>query len=95
MGDDETALFRLCREKRGEVEPQDLSGNLIAQLGVVIEPQPPLVRTQPGEARPAPVHTNAHKRLFVVFDRFPEAHSRPSPVLVDELDSSTSQHRLD
>ena len=26
------------REKRGEVEPEDLSGNLIVQLGVVTEP---------------------------------------------------------
>ena len=29
---------RLWREKRGEVEPEDLSGNLIVQLGVVTEP---------------------------------------------------------
>ena len=28
MGDDEAALLRLWREKRGEVEPEDLSGNL-------------------------------------------------------------------
>jgi predicted phage-related endonuclease len=37
MGDDEEALLRLWREKRGEVEPNDLSGNLIVQLGVVTE----------------------------------------------------------
>ena len=37
MGDDEEALVRLWREKRGEVEPQDLSGNLVVQLGVVTE----------------------------------------------------------
>jgi predicted phage-related endonuclease len=37
MGDDEVALVRLWREKRGEVEPEDLSGNLIVQLGVVME----------------------------------------------------------
>ena len=35
MGDDEPALLRLWREKRGEVEPEDLSGNLIVQLGSV------------------------------------------------------------
>jgi predicted phage-related endonuclease len=29
MGQDEAALIRLWREKRGEIEPQDLSGNLI------------------------------------------------------------------
>jgi predicted phage-related endonuclease len=38
MGTDEGALLRLWREKRGEVEPQDLSGNLIVQLGIVTEP---------------------------------------------------------
>src|ERR1700751_4700167 len=37
MGDDEAALIRLWREKRGEVEPEDLSGNLIVQLGVATE----------------------------------------------------------
>jgi hypothetical protein len=37
MGSDETALLRLWREKRGEVEPEDLSGNLIVQLGTVTE----------------------------------------------------------
>ena len=37
MGSDEAALVRLWREKRGEVEPQDLSGNLIVQLGLVTE----------------------------------------------------------
>src|SRR5437764_12976882 len=37
MGDDEAALLRLWREKRGEEEPEDLSGNLIVQLGTVTE----------------------------------------------------------
>ena len=37
MGSDEAALLRLWREKRGEVEPEDLSGNLIVQLGIVTE----------------------------------------------------------
>ncbi len=37
MGDDEAALLRLWREKRGEVEPGDLSGNLVVQLGVATE----------------------------------------------------------
>src|SRR6266699_2122063 len=37
MGDDEAALVRLWREKRGEVEPEDLSDNLIVQLWVVTE----------------------------------------------------------
>jgi predicted phage-related endonuclease len=38
MGSDEGALVRLWREKRGDIEPEDLSGNLIVQLGVVTEP---------------------------------------------------------
>ena len=38
MGGDESALLRLWREKRGEADPEDLSGNLIVQLGVVTEP---------------------------------------------------------
>src|SRR3979409_1795754 len=37
MGPDEAALLRLWREKRGEAEPEDLSGNLIVQLGNVTE----------------------------------------------------------
>jgi predicted phage-related endonuclease len=37
MGDDEANLVRLWREKRGESEPENLSGNLIVQLGVVTE----------------------------------------------------------
>jgi predicted phage-related endonuclease len=37
MGNDETALIRLWREKRGEAEPNDLSGNLVVQLGLVTE----------------------------------------------------------
>ena len=38
MGTDEAALLRLWQEKRGEVEPEDLSANLIVQLGVATEP---------------------------------------------------------
>jgi len=38
MGQGEAALIRLWREKRGEIEPEDLSGNLIVQLGVATEP---------------------------------------------------------
>ena len=37
MGCDEAALLRLWREKRGEIEPEDLSGNLIVQLGLTTE----------------------------------------------------------
>src|ERR1700736_6722868 len=37
MGTDEAALMRLWREKRGEAEPEDLSDNLIVQLGRATE----------------------------------------------------------
>ena len=49
MGANEDALLRLWREKRGEVEPEDLSANLVVQLGVVTEAaQSDLVRAQYG-----------------------------------------------
>jgi predicted phage-related endonuclease len=37
MGKDEKALLRLWKEKRGEVDPPDLSDELIVQLGLVTE----------------------------------------------------------
>jgi predicted phage-related endonuclease len=37
MSGDDAALIRLWQEKRGEVEPADLSGDLIVQLGVATE----------------------------------------------------------
>jgi predicted phage-related endonuclease len=38
MGNNEAALIRLWNEKRGEVEPEDLSGDLLVQLGSATEP---------------------------------------------------------
>jgi predicted phage-related endonuclease len=37
MGSDEAALLRLWREKRGEADPEDLSSNLLVQLGAATE----------------------------------------------------------
>ena len=37
MGSDEAALLRLWQEKRGEIEPVDVSQNLFVQLGVATE----------------------------------------------------------
>src|SRR4051794_37793849 len=37
IGSDEAALRRLWRQKRGEAEQEDLSGNLIVQLGNATE----------------------------------------------------------
>jgi predicted phage-related endonuclease len=37
MGNDEAALIQLWHEKRGEAEPEDLSGNLVVRLGAATE----------------------------------------------------------
>jgi predicted phage-related endonuclease len=37
MGTDESALLRLWREKRGEADREDFSGNLLVQLGLATE----------------------------------------------------------
>jgi predicted phage-related endonuclease len=37
MGNDESRLISLWREKRGEAEPEDLSGELLVQLGNITE----------------------------------------------------------
>src|SRR5260370_1709545 len=37
MGNDEAALIRLWRENRGEAQPEDLTGNLLVQLGRATE----------------------------------------------------------
>jgi hypothetical protein len=68
MGNDQVALLRMWREKCGEVQPEDLSANLIIQLGLVTEQLNRHWCERNTEARPTPDHANAHKRLFVVFD---------------------------
>src|ERR1700691_3972446 len=60
MGKDETALLRLWQEKRGEVEPEDLSGNLIVQLGVVTEE----LNRRWYEANTGQVITDVQRRVF-------------------------------
>jgi predicted phage-related endonuclease len=37
LGSDESALIRLWQEKRGEFEPEDLTGNLLVQFGCAME----------------------------------------------------------
>ncbi len=37
MGDDQQRLIRLWQEKRGQIEPEDLSNELIVQLGSITE----------------------------------------------------------
>ena len=60
MGDDQVALVRLWQEKRGEIEPQDLSGNLIVQLGLVTED----LNRHWYEANTGQVITDIQRRVF-------------------------------
>jgi predicted phage-related endonuclease len=60
MGKDEDALLRLWREKRGEIQPEDLSGNLIVQLGVATED----LNRRWYEANTGQVVTDIQKRFF-------------------------------
>jgi hypothetical protein len=85
MGDDEAALLRLWREKRGEVEPEDLSANLIVQLGRATED---LNRAWYERNTGPEYSTQCARCLFAFFGcmKLPEAHARPSPILVDEFD---------
>src|SRR5215831_18850243 len=59
MGDNEATLIRLWREKRGEIEPEDLSGNLIVQLGLVTED----LNRRWYEANSAHVLTDVQRRI--------------------------------
>jgi predicted phage-related endonuclease len=60
MGDDEGALLRLWREKRGEIEPEDLSGNLVVQLGLATED----LNRRWYEANTGKVVTDVQSRIF-------------------------------
>ena len=60
MGNDERALLRLWQEKRGEVEPEDLSDNLIVQLGTVTE----LLNRRWYEKNSGHVITDVQRRVF-------------------------------
>jgi len=60
MGKDEAALLRLWREKRGEAEPEDLSGNLIVQLGLVTED----LNRRWYEANTGQIITDIQRRVF-------------------------------
>jgi predicted phage-related endonuclease len=60
MGSDEAALIRLWREKRGEVEPEDLSGNLLVQIGLATE----ALNRRWYEANTGQVLTDVQSRIF-------------------------------
>ena len=90
MGDDEAAQLRIWREKRGEVEPEDVSGNLIVQFGLVTEP----LNLTWYERNMGPEYPTQCLFAFFGCMRLPEAHARPSPILVDKFDPGASQHRF-
>ena len=54
-----TRCSRLWREKRGEIEPEDLSRNLIVQFGNVAEP----LNRRWCERNTGPVHTAVQRRV--------------------------------
>jgi predicted phage-related endonuclease len=60
VGDNPTALQRLWREKRGEAEPEDLSRNLVVQLGVATED----LNRRWYEANSGHVLTDIQRRVF-------------------------------
>jgi predicted phage-related endonuclease len=60
MGDDPGALLRLWQEKRGEIEPEDLSGNLLVQLGLATED----LNRRWYEANTGQVITDVQSRIF-------------------------------
>ncbi|MBU6462897.1 MAG: YqaJ viral recombinase family protein [Bradyrhizobium sp.] len=60
LGQDEATLVRLWREKRGEAEPDDLSGELVVQLGTVTEP----LNRQWYEKNTGQVVTDVQRQVF-------------------------------
>jgi predicted phage-related endonuclease len=60
MGNDEAALVRLWQEKRGEMEPEDLSGELVVQLGTITEP----LNRRWFERNTGQVVTDVQRRVF-------------------------------
>jgi predicted phage-related endonuclease len=59
-GNDEGALLRLWQEKRGEIEPLDLSRNLVVQLGLATEE----LNRRWYEGHTGQVITNVQSRVF-------------------------------
>src|SRR5689334_22233808 len=66
MGSDEAALIRLWREKRGEIEPEDLSGELVVQLGIFTEE----LNRQWFEKNTSQVVTDIQRQMFHAVHRW-------------------------
>ncbi len=95
MGQDEKALIRLWMEKRGEVGPEDLSANLIVQLGVVTDDLNRAWYERDGHVRRwcgGRKHDPALARVLVRFRALPlgflKTNSSAATIFIDEFDSS-------
>jgi predicted phage-related endonuclease len=110
MGQDEKALIRLWQEMRGEVGPEDLSTNLIVQLGLMTED----LNRQCYERNTGNAVTDLQCRVKhlvicwmaatldrnallpgLLFDSIAEPHARAASILVDELDAGFFQNSFD
>jgi hypothetical protein len=87
MGQDEKALTRPWQEKRGEVGPEDLSANLIVQLGVVTEDLG-ADRRRAGPDHGPPRSSLRFGVLSFAFG-FPKTDASAATIFVDEFDSSS------
>ena len=87
MSPDEAALIRLWKEKRGEVELEDLSGHLIAQLGAA-KVHSTGVRCRAKVHGPGSLFTNSSRLGCFPSVGLAEAHAHSSAVFVDELDTT-------
>ena len=90
MSPDEAALIRLWKEKRGEVELEDLSGHLIAQLGAA-KVHSTGVRCRAKVHGPGSLFTNSSRLGCFPSVGLAEAHAHSSAVFVDELDTTRFQ----
>jgi hypothetical protein len=102
---DDGDLIRLWREKRGKVEPKDLSGNLIVRFGAVAEdPNRPwcelntshVVTEVQRRDQPPKSTTHVGRPMAVAYTEFLDGLARcpPRPILI-EADSIDLQDRAD
>ena len=103
-------MLRLWQEKRGEVGPEDLSTNLIVQLGLVTEDlNRQSYERNTGSAIKDVQHRVKHPVIRckaatldrnallprLLFDSIAEPHARATSILVDELDAGFFQNSFD
>jgi hypothetical protein len=103
VDDEGDSLIRLWREKRGKVEFEDLSGNLIVRLGAVAEdPNRPLCALNTShvvteaQRRVQPPKSTTHVGCPMAYTKFLDGLARcpPRPIPI-EADSIDLQDRAD